>query len=173
MLHPLFDTAPWPRYTEEKRGLFSRRLPERSDFMQTIKRLAALLLMGLMLFSCALAAETQTQWTNLGEGENEMTLVLVLPEGVTRGYHISSQRQLMLEALVELELVTIGQHEGETILLTVDGCALPADKPEAYWFLAVYDPALDALTAALDPLEQLPLPGQTYAIGLVEGTAAQ
>lgn len=139
--------------------------------MQMIKRLAALLLAGLMLFSCAPAEEAQTLWTELGEGKHEMTLVLVLPEGVTRGYHIRSDRQLMLEALVELGLVTTGQHEGETLLLAVDGCALPADLPGAYWFVAVFDPTLDALTAAVEPLEQLPLPGQTYAIGLVEGTA--
>ena len=142
--------------------------------MKHIKRLTALLLAGLMLFSCALAAEApQTRWTDLGEGANEMTLVLVLPEGVTKGYHIRSDSQLMLEALAELGLATIGQSEAGPVLLTVDGCALPPDKPEAYWFVAVFDPALDALTPALDPLDQLPLPGQTYAIGLIEGTAGE
>ena len=142
--------------------------------MKHIKRLTALLLAGLMLFSCALAAEApQTRWTDLGEGANEMTLVLVLPEGVTKGYHIRSDSQLMLEALAELGLATIGQSEAGPVLLTVDGCALPPDKPEAYWFVAVFDPARDALTPALDPLDQLPLPGQTYAIGLIEGTAGE
>jgi hypothetical protein len=141
--------------------------------MKPIKRLLALLLAGLMLFSCAAAEAPQTLWTDLGEGANEMTLVLVLPEGVTKGYHIRSDRQLMLEALAELGLATIGQSEAGAVLLTVDGCALPPEMPEAYWFVAVFDPALDALTPALDPLEQLPLPGQTYAIGLIGGTAGE
>ena len=141
--------------------------------MKPIKRLLALLLAGLMLFSCAVAEAPQTLWTDLGEGANEMTLVLVLPEGVTKGYHIRSDRQLMLEALAELGLATIGQGEAGAVLLTVDGCALPPEMPEAYWFVAVFDPALDALTPALDPLEQLPLPGQTYAIGMIGGTAGE
>lgn len=136
-----------------------------------MKRLPALVMALLLLAACACAeqAAPRTQWAEVGEGAHEMTLVLVLPDGITKGYHIRSDKATLLEGLLALELATVMPAETGFALQTVDGCALPADDPDACWFIAVYDAALDTLTPCREPLEQLPLPGQTYAIGLISG----
>lgn len=138
-----------------------------------IKRIAALLLSLLLLFACAKAEEAKTQWTELGEGKNELTLVVVFPDGITKGYHIRSDHESLLEGLLALELIQTVETETGMVLTVVDGCPLPEDDPEAYWFIAVFDVQLDSLTPCLLPLEQLPLAGQTYAFGLIPGTGVE
>ena len=141
--------------------------------MMKIKSVLALMLAALLLCSFAMAEEAHTQWVDIGIGANEMTLVVVFPDLSTKGYHIRSEKTTLLEALLELELVTVTQEEKTISLLTVDGCALPADQPDAYWFLSVYDLKQDSLVPVTLPLDELPLPGQTYAIGMINGGDAQ
>ena len=141
--------------------------------MTILKRMLAILAAILLLFSLALAEEPQAQWVSLGTGSNEMTLVVVFPDLTTKGYHIHSDCTTMLEALLELELVTVAQQDGVFTLTAVDGCALPADQPDAYWFISMHDPVLDSLTPVTLPLDQLPLAGQTYAFGMIDGGLAQ
>lgn len=141
--------------------------------MTKIKSVLALMLAVLLLCTCAAAEEAHTQWVDLGTGSNEMTLVVVFPDLTTKGYHIRSEKTTLLEALLELELVTVTQEEGAASLLSVDGCSLPADQPDAYWFLSSYDLTLDSLVPVAQPLDELPLNGQTYAIGMINGGDAQ
>ena len=139
-----------------------------------MKRFCALLLAALLCAACACAeqAAPAARWQDVGEGANEMTLVLVLPDGGVKGYRIRSDKATLLEALLELKLAEVAPGENGFALSKVDGIALPAEQPDAYWFIAVFDPALDTLTPCTLPLEQLPLPGQTYAIGMVGGLEA-
>lgn len=141
--------------------------------MTKIKAMLALVLAALLLCTCAAAEEAHTQWVDLGTGSNEMTLVVVLPDLTTKGYHIRSEKTTLLEALLELELVTVTQGEASLSLLSVDGCALPADQPDAYWFLSAYDLTLDSLVPVTQPLDELPLSGQTYAIGMINSGDAE
>jgi len=138
-----------------------------------IKTTLSLLLTILLLCTCALAEAPLAQWSDIGTGANEMTLVVVFPDLSTKGYHIHSDQATMLEALLELELVTVTQSDGAFALLEVDGCPLPSYQPEAYWFLSVYDVALDSLVPVTTAIDQLPLAGQTYAIGMINGGTAQ
>lgn len=140
--------------------------------MIKIKAMLALVLAALLLCSFAIAEESHTQWVEVGTGANEMTLVVVFPDLSTKGYHIRSDKTTLLEALLELELVTITQEEESLALLSVDGCALPADQPDAYWFISAHDPATDSLLPVTQPIDQLPFAGATYAIGMINnGTA--
>lgn len=137
--------------------------------MKMTKRFAVLLLSILLLFACAAAEEAQTQWVELGEGKNELTLVVVLPEGITKGYRIHSDSETLLEGLLALELIRVEDTESGKVLTEVDGCPLPEDDPDAYWFIAVFDVLVNSLVPCTEPLEQLPLAGQTYALGLISG----
>ena len=101
------------------------------------------------------------------------TLVVVFPDLTTKGYRIHSDQPTLLAALLELELVTIQENDGVPTLVMVDGCSLPEENPDAYWFISMYDPALDSLTPATLPIDQLPLAGQTYAFGMINGSMAQ
>ena len=141
--------------------------------MTKIKIVLALMLAALLLCTCVMAEEAHTQWVDVGTGSNEMTLVVVFPDLTTKGYHIRSEKATMLEALLELELITVTQREESLSLLSVDGCSLPADQPDAYWFLSVYDLTLDSLVPVTQPLDELPLKGQTYAIGMINGGSDQ
>ena len=141
--------------------------------MTKIKIVLALMLAALLLCTCVMAEEAHTQWVDVGIGSNEMTLVVVFPDLTTKGYHIRSEKATMLEALLELELITVTQREESLSLLSVDGCSLPADQPDAYWFLSVYDLTLDSLVPVTQPLDELPLKGQTYAIGMINGGSDQ
>lgn len=141
--------------------------------MTAIKTTLSLLLTILLLCTCALAEAPLAQWSDIGTGANEMTLVVVFPDLTTRGYHIHSDHATMLQALLELELVTVTQSDETLTLLEVDGCPLPSDQPEAYWFLSVYDVTLDSLVPVTTAIDQLPLAGQTYAIGMINAGTAQ
>ena len=135
--------------------------------MKKTRRTAALLLMMMLLFTCAHAQEAAgLSWTELGEGPNEMSLLLVSAEGGVKGYRLHSARTTLLEGLLELGLAQTAETENGLVLTVVDGCALPEDDPAAYWFIAVFDAAQDAFIACREPLEQLPLAGQTYAMGM-------
>ena len=134
-----------------------------------LRPMLACLLAALLFCAPAFAQEGQTPWTDLGTGSGEMTLVVVFPDLTTKGYRIHSDEATMLAALLEVELVTVQENEGVVSLVMVDGCALPEENPDAYWFISMYDPALDSLTPATLPLEQLPLAGQTYAFGMING----
>ena len=135
--------------------------------MKTTRRTAALLMLLLLLFTCAHAQEpARLVWTELGEGPNEMSLLLVSPEGSVKGYRLHSTKTTLLEGLVELGLAQTAETETGLVLTVVDGCPLPKEDPAAYWFIAVFDAAQDAFVACREPLEQLPLAGQTYAMGM-------
>ncbi|MBE5793444.1 MAG: hypothetical protein E7323_02035 [Clostridiales bacterium] len=140
--------------------------------MYHIKPMLALVLAVLLLCAPAFAQENQTLWADFGEGSNEMTLVVVFPDLTTKGYRIHSDQPTMLAALLELKLVKADETEGVMRLVEVDGCALPKDNPDAYWFVSMHDPSLDSLTPAEQPLDQLPLAGQTYAFGMINSEAA-
>lgn len=131
--------------------------------------LLAALLAVLLLFSVALAEKPQSLWTELGTGSGQMTLILVLPDLTTKGYRIHSDQPTMLEALLELELVTVVAGETGPVLTMVDGCALPEDQPDAYWFLSAFDVEQDSLVPVTSPIDQLPMDGQTYALGMING----
>lgn len=137
------------------------------------KSMLALILAVLLLCTPALAQEPQTPWADLGTGCGEATLVVVFPDLTTKGYRIHSDQPTLLAALLELELVTIQENDGVPTLVMVDGCSLPEEKPDAYWFISMYDPALDSLTPATLPIDQLPVAGQTYAFGMINGSTAQ
>jgi hypothetical protein len=145
--------------------------------MTILKRTAALLLCAVLLISCALAEEAlpRTETVQLGEGANEMTMVVVFPDGLTRVYHLRSDCDLLVDALLALELIQVlPEEEGEGLtLVAVDGVPLPADDPDAYWFIAVNDPQQDTLVPCTEPLETLPFAGQTYALGLIAGLAVE
>lgn len=140
--------------------------------MRITKRITALLVCLLLLFACAQAEESRTQWVELGEGRNELTLVVVFPEGITKGYHIRSDHETLLEGLLALELIQLEETESGVVLTAVDGCPLPQDDPDAYWFISVFDVLVNSLVPCQLPLEQLPLAGQTYALGLISGIGA-
>lgn len=131
--------------------------------------LAILLAFGL-LFSVSFAQESL--WTDLGDGQEEMTLVVVFPDLTTKGYRIHSDQPDLLTALLEVELVTVQETEEGVRLIMVDGCALPEDQPDAYWFVTVYDAEQDSLIPATLPIDQLPFAGQTYALGMINGETA-
>ena len=137
------------------------------------KSMLAFVLAILLFCAPALAQEPQTLWTELGTGSNEMTLVVVFPDLTTKGYHIHSDQPTLLAALLDVGLVTVQENDGVTKLVMVDGCSLPEENPDAYWFISMYDPALDSLTPATLPIDQLPLAGQTYAFGMINGAKAQ
>jgi hypothetical protein len=141
--------------------------------MFRIKTMLAALLAALLLFSLSFAEEPQSLWTDLGTGSGQMTVIVVLPDLTTKGYRIHSDKATMLEALLELELVTVLEGETGPVLTMVDGCALPEDQPDAYWFLSVYDVTLDSLVPVTTAIDQLPLAGQTYAIGMINAGTAQ
>ena len=135
------------------------------------KSMLAFLLAVLLFCAPAFAQETQTPWIDLGSGSGEATLVVVFPDLTTKGYRIHSDQPTLLAALLELELVTVQEEEGMVALTIVDGCALPEENPDAYWFISMYNPALDSLTPVSQPIDQLPLAGQTYAFGMINGEA--
>lgn len=137
--------------------------------MFRIKSLLAALLAVLLLFSVALAEEPQSLWTELGAGSGQMTVIVVLPDLTTNGYRIHSDRATMLEALLELELVTVVAGETGPVVTMVDGCALPEDQPDAYWFISAFDVEQDSLVPVTAPIDQLPMDGQTYAFGMING----
>lgn len=145
--------------------------------MTTLKRAAAFLLCAVLLISCAAAEEAlpRTETVELGEGANEMTMVVVFPDGLTRLYHLRSDCDLLVDALLALELIQVLPAEGGDglTLIAVDGVSLPTDDPDAYWFIAVHDPLQDVLVPCTEPLESLPFPGQTYALGQITGLEAQ
>ena len=145
--------------------------------MTTFRRAAAVLLCALLLIACAAAEEAlpRIETVERGEGANEMTLVVIFPDGLTRLYHIRSDCDLLVDALLALELIQVLPAEGGDglILTAVDGVPLPTDDPDAYWFIAVHDPLQDALVPCAEPLEDLPFAGQTYALGQITGLEAQ
>ncbi len=137
--------------------------------MRILRTLAATLLTAALVLTCAacLAEAAEAPWPTLGEGAQEATLILVLSDQSTRGYHLRSDRDTLLQALQDLNLVQVDETDAGLRLVAVDGVPLPGDQPEAYWFIAMLDPATDALVAAQLPLDQLPFPGQTYAMGII------
>lgn len=145
--------------------------------MTILKRAAAMLLCAVLLLCCAAAEEAlpRTETVALGQGANEMTMVVIFPDGLTRLYHLRSDCDLLVDALLALELIQVLPAEGGDglILTAVDGVPLPTDDPDAYWFIAVHDPQQDALVPCTEPLEDLPFAGQTYALGQITGLEAQ
>lgn len=139
--------------------------------MFRIKRILAALLAVLLLFSVSFAEEPQSIWTDLGTGSGQMTVIVVLPDLSTKGYRIHSDRATMLEALLELELVTVLEGETGPVLTMVDGCALPEDQPDAYWFISAFDVEQDSLVPITAPIEELPMDGQIYAFGMINGSS--
>ena len=139
--------------------------------MFRIKTMLAALLAALLLFSVSFAEEPQSLWTDLGTGSGQMTVIVVLPDLTTKGYRIHSDKATMLEALLELELVTVLEGETGPVLTMVDGCALPEDQPDAYWFISVFDAEQDSLVPVTAPIVELPMNGQTYAFGMINGSS--
>ena len=139
--------------------------------MFRIKRILAALLAVLLLFSVSFAEEPQSIWTDLGTGSGQMTVIVVLPDLSTKGYRIHSDRATMLEALLELELVTVLEGETGPVLTMVDGCALPEDQPDAYWFISAFDVEQDSLVPITAPIEELPMDGQIYAFGMINSSS--
>lgn len=139
--------------------------------MFRIKTILAALLAVLLLFSVSFAEEPQSLWTDLGTGSGQMTVIVVLPDLTTKGYRIHSDHATMLEALLELELVTVLEGETGPVLTMVDGCALPEDQPDAYWFISAFDVEQDSLVPVTAPIEELPMDGQIYAFGMINGSS--
>ena len=137
--------------------------------MFRIKRVLAVLLAVLLVFSVSFAEENLSLWADLGTGSGQMTVIIVLPDLTTKGYRIHSDRATMLEALLELELVTVLEGETGPVLTMVDGCALPEDQPDAYWFISAFDVEQDSLVPVTTPIEELPMDGQIYAFGMING----
>lgn len=139
--------------------------------MKPIRSLLCLLL-ALLVPVCAFAQAQvlvvpQTEWFELGEGEKTMTVILVLPDTSTKGYHIQSDCATMMEALLALKLITVNKTGDGYQLMTVDDLALPEDPSQAGWFIAMYDEKTEAFVPMTLPLEEAPLDGQTYAFGIV------
>ncbi len=139
--------------------------------MKLIRSLLCLLLV-LAVPACALAQAQvlvvpQTEWFELGEGGKTMTVILVLPDTSTRGYHIRTDCATMMEALLELKLIIVEQTETGCRLTAVDGLSLPTEQPRSDWFIAMYDEKTEALVPMTLPLEEAPSDGQTYAFGIV------
>ena len=137
--------------------------------MFRIKSVLAALLAVLLVFSVSFAEESQSIWTDLGTGSGQMTVIVVLPDLTTKGYRIHSDRATMLEALLELELVAVQEGETGAVVTMVDGCTLPEDQPDAYWFISGFDVEQDSLVPITGPIEELPMDGQIYAFGMING----
>ncbi len=124
--------------------------------------LTCLLLLALPLTACAQESAAPS-WTTLGEGANEMALVLVLPDNQTRLYKVYSNETTLLTGLEGMGLIETQLVDDAPVITTVDGITA---QDGAYWFIAIMDEAQQQFVPLTLPLQEAPF-AQSYAFGLI------
>lgn len=79
------------------------------------------------------SAADASQYEVLGTGETEFTFTIVDTEGNETGYEIHTDKTVVGDALLELDLIAGDESEYGLYVKTVDGITLDFDTDGKYW----------------------------------------
>ncbi len=79
------------------------------------------------------SAVDASQYEVLGEGETEFTFTIADTEGNETGYEIHTDKTIVGDALLELNLIAGDESEYGLYVKTVGGITLDFDKDGKYW----------------------------------------
>lgn len=79
------------------------------------------------------SASDASQYEVMGEGETEFTFTIVDTEGNETGYEIHTDKTIVGDALLELDLISGDEGEYGLYVKTVGGITLDFDTDGKYW----------------------------------------
>ena len=101
--------------------------------------MALIAAMPIMAAGCSEKPEESTssadasQYEVLGEGETEFTFTIVDTDGTETGYEIHTDKTIVGDALLELDLIAGDESEYGLFVKTVGGITLDFDTDGKYW----------------------------------------
>jgi len=132
-----------------------------------MKKCLAFMLALLMLAACTIAAAEENLWTTLGEGKYFLQLVVVYNQEQVQAYNVYTDQETMMEALVELELISVEKTVDGYRLMTVGGVAADPEPDGSYWYIGVYNDELKSFVDMEIALEDALSDQQIYTFGYI------
>lgn len=82
-------------------------------------------------------AATTAEWTRVGEGKYAFPFIVTFADGSKQNYIVSTDKEIVGEALADAELIAGEQSEFGLFVKTVCGVTADYSKDAAYWSLYV------------------------------------